>query len=72
MTAPYAYAVRYRRRDWNTNKGRKVRYFRDLEAAKRLVAKLRSPTYLSPVVELVIERQELGPVETVWTLGGEA
>lgn len=66
--ARFTYTVRYRRAGWE---GRRARYFRNREAAFRLVDKLRAPTYLAPVVELQVERQALGPVETVWTLNEE-
>ncbi|CAN5873793.1 hypothetical protein BH23ACT5_BH23ACT5_09880 [soil metagenome] len=66
MSARFAFTVRYRRRGW---KQRQARYFRDQDAARRLVAKLRRPSWdYAPIVELTIERQELGPPETVWTL----
>ncbi len=72
MTARYAFTVRYRRRDWDPYHGRRAHYFREKEAAIRYMHKLRSPGRpdLSPIVELSLERQELGPVETLWDLDG--
>ena len=67
MTAHHAYTVRYRRHGW---KQRQARYFRDRKAAVRYVHKLRAGGWpdLAPLAELWIERQELGPVDVVWTL----
>ena len=60
----YQYAVRYRRRDWQWAQ---VRYYRIASAAHRYAATLLKGGRpdLSPLVELRIERQELGPVELV-------
>lgn len=68
MTARHTWTVRYRRAAWTQ---RQARHYRSKRAALRLVAKLRSPTDLTPIVELWVERQTLGPVEVVWRLEEE-
>ena len=66
----HLYTVKYRRRGW---KQRQHRAFKDKRAANRLTKKLLlGDPSLAPVVELEVERRELGPPETVWTLGGQA
>lgn len=63
MSARYLYTVRYRRTSWTYKKGRT---FKDPRAAKRLIRKLldQDPAY-APLDYLTLERQELGPTETV-------
>lgn len=71
MTARrFAFTVRYRRRGWHSAQGR---YFRDKAAAVRYWKKLLSGgrSDLAPIVEMRIERQELGPIEVVWKLDQE-
>ena len=64
MTRPrYTYSVRYRRVGW---KSAQARHYRLASCAYRLASRLRAgDPYLAPLVELRIERQQLGPVELV-------
>lgn len=59
----YLYTVRYRRTSWTY---KQARTFKDPRAAKRLIRKLlnQAPAY-APLDCLTLERQELGPAETV-------
>ena len=59
----YQYAVRYRRAGWSSSQ---VRFYRIASYAHRLARRLQAgDPDLAPLVELRIERQALGPVETV-------
>lgn len=66
----YAYIVRYRRAAWRY---RQARFYRTEPPARRFIQYLLAgdPT-LSPVVECRLEREPLGPAETVWQLDFEA
>jgi hypothetical protein len=62
----YEYTVRYRRENW---KGMKGRFFhrksKALEFRRKLLA---GDPSLAPIVELIIERRELGPIEIVFDI----
>jgi hypothetical protein len=62
----YEYRVRHRRRAWADKQLRVARYFQTTWGLRQFVAKLRQPYEdLSPVVELIVERREVGKWEEV-------
>lgn len=70
MTQRYNYVVRYRRATWTY---RQARYFRSKTPAVNFIHKLQTPHRwpdLSPLAEIVLEREERGPAEIVWSVGG--
>lgn len=63
MSTEYLWTVRYKRRGWTWAQSR---HFQRRHAALRLLAKLRTgDPDLEPLVELQLERRELGPPEVV-------
>lgn len=63
----HEYAVRYRRIGWES---RQVRFFQSRPAAQRFLRKLRTPSSdYAPIIELTVERREVGPWVEVDTSG---